>query len=286
MEKVSPHRRNPVPKTQNNRLSPLNQGFSGTGVFEIKFESFLKSVPTILNKAGLGKLIKDQKRILLKPNLTTNYPPPCTTPVELVEEVVKFCQKNSKAEILIVEGSGGCETALAFRELGYEDLLAKYQVKLIDLNREKRIKYSNPNALLMKEVKLPEILFDGFFINLPVLKQHNEGIMTCAAKNLFGIYLNSNLITQFTNKWWNKSELHFKYTVQKSVYDLNLYRPSDFVLVDASIGQIGNEITGNPCSPPIKKLIAGFDNFEVDRYVTPYLNLDPIAIPYLNYGAN
>lgn len=255
-------------------------------VFEIKFESFPQSVPKILNKAGLGKLIKDQKRILLKPNLTTNYPPPCTTPVELVEEVVKFCLKNSKAEILITEGSGGCDTSLSFRELGYEDLSAKYQVKLIDLNREKRVKYSKPKALLMKEVKLPEILFNGFFINLPVLKQHNEGILTCAAKNLFGIYLNSNLITQFTHKWWNKSELHFKYTVQKSVYDLNLYRPSDFILVDASVGQVGNEITGNPCSPPIKKLFAGFNNLEVDRHCAPFLDLEPSAIPYLNYSAN
>ena len=248
----------------------------------VDFISFLKSVPEILEKECLSKLIKNQKKIILKPNLTTNLPPPCTTPVELVEEVIKFLRKFSKAEIIIAEGSGGCDTQKAFKELGYEELEKNYKVKLVDLNRSKRIERKNPEARALKKVELPETLFDSFFINLPVLKQHDEGILTCATKNLFGIYLNQGLIGHFLPRWWNKSELHYKYGVQESVYDLNLYRPSDFVLVDASIGQLGNEIHGSPCRPPIKKLFAGFDNLEVDRFCAPYLNLDPKSIPYLN----
>lgn len=82
--------------------------------------------------------------------------------------------------------------------------------------------------------------------------------------------------------WWNKSELHFKYGVQNSVYDLNAYRPADFVLVDGSVGQLGNEIHGQPCTPPIKKLFASFDNLAVDRFCAPYLGLNPQVIAYLN----
>lgn len=251
-------------------------------VFSVNFVSFPKSVPEILEKAGLHKLIKSQQKIILKPNLTTNLPPPCTTPIELVEEVVKFCQKNSKAEIIIAEGSGGCDTLTSFRDLDYNQLAEKYETKLVDLNREERIELANPKTRALKKIKLPKVLFEGFFINLPVLKQHDEGILTCATKNLFGIYLNSGLIKHFMPNWWNKSELHFKYGVQDSIYDLNLYRPSDFVLVDASIGQMGNEIHGPPCRPPLKKLFAGFNNLEVDRFCAPFLNLDPSQIPYLN----
>lgn len=247
------------------------------------FTSFSRSVPEILTKADLKKLIKNQNKIILKPNLTTNFPPPCTTPVEMVEEVIKFCKKNSKAEIIIAEGSGGCDTLTAFKDLGYEELAKNNKIKLVDLNREERIELTNPKARALKKVKLPKILFDGFFINLPVLKQHDEGILTCATKNLFGIYLNEGLIKHFMPNWWNKSELHYKYGVQDSIYDLNLYRPFDFVLVDASIGQMGNEITGKPRNPPIKRLFAGYDNLEVDRYCAPYLDLDSRGIPYLNY---
>jgi len=252
-------------------------------VFTVGFISFSKSVPQILHIAELAKLIKNQKTIILKPNLTTNLPPPCTTPAELVEEVIKFCQKNSKAKIIVAEGSGGCDTAKAFIDLGYQGLAEKYHVELVDLNRESRIPLENPKARALKKVKLPKIIFEGFFINLPVLKQHDIGILTCATKNLFGIYLNENsILRRLAPNWWNKSELHFRYGVQKSIYDLNLYRPSDFVLVDASIGQTGNEIHGPACNPPIKKLFAGFDNLEVDRVCTPYLGLDPNSIPYLN----
>lgn len=252
-------------------------------VVAVDFVSFFKSVPEILKKSKLENLIKDQEKILLKPNLTINRRPPCTTPVEFTEEVIKFCQKNSKAEILIVEGSGGCDTLMSFKDLGYENLKEKYKVELVDLNREERIELADLNAFVLKKVKLPKILLSGFFINLPVLKQHDEGILTCAAKNLFGIYLNQGLIGKFTSGLWSKSELHFKYGVQKSVHDLNLYRSADFVLVDASIGQIGNEITGKPCNPPIKKLFAGFDNLAIDRFCASFLDLDPRGIPYLNY---
>lgn len=251
-------------------------------VLSVDFISFSKSVPEILEKAGLAKLLQNQKKIILKPNLTTNLPPPCTTPTSLVEEVIKFCQKNSDAEIIVVEGSGGCDTLTAFKDLGYERLAKNYKILLIDLNREPRVEKTNSSARVLKKVKLPKIILDGFFINLPVLKQHDEGILTCATKNLFGIYLNQGLIGHFLPRWWNKSELHYKYGVQESVYDLNLYRPSDFILVDGSIGQMGNEIHGPPCRPPIKKLFAGFDNLEVDRFCAPYLNLDPNSIPYLN----
>lgn len=251
-------------------------------VFTVDFISFSKSVPEILEKSELKKLILEQEKIILKPNLTTNLPPPCTTPAELVEEVIKFCQKNSSAEIIVAEGSGGCDTLNAFKDLNYEFLEEKYKIKLVDLNREERIDKENLSARAIKKIKLPKIVFEGFFINLPVLKQHDEGILTCAAKNLFGLYLNSGLIEHFMPNWWNKSELHFKYGVQKSIYDLNLHRPSDFVLVDASIGQKGNEIHGQPVNPPIKKLFAGLDNLEIDRFCAPFLGLKKEAIPYLN----
>jgi len=253
-------------------------------VWALKFKSWQESVVKILELAELAGLVKDQKKIILKPNLTINYPPPCTTPVEMVEEVIKFIGKYSQARIIIAEGSGGCDTIKSFEDLGYEGLAKKYKVGLVDLNREKREECVDPKALAIKKVKLPTVLMDGFLINLPVLKQHDSAVMTAAAKNMFGVYLNDNIILKkLSPHWWNKSELHFRYGVAKSVWDLNLHRKTDFVLVDATVGQVGNEIEGKAKNPPIGMLVAGFDNLAVDRVCAPMIGVRVEDVPYLNF---
>lgn len=238
------------------------------------FKSFQITIPQVLKKANLAEKIADQKQILVKPNLTTNLPPPVTTPVALVDEVIKFCQKNSKAKIIIAEGSGGCETQKAFDDLGYTDLAKKYHLELIDLNRAPRVKKENPNAHKIKTAILPKIAFESFIINLPVLKTHSEAGMTAAKKNIFGFYLNQKYLTKTNNiwqvkkdrqfGWWNKSELH-RFGVHQAIKDLNTYIKFNFNLVDASVGQLQNEVHGVPCHPPIAKIIAGFNSEKVDQ---------------------
>lgn len=246
-------------------------------IFAKDFQSFTKTVPEILKESGLAAKIKDKKRIVLKPNLTIDRQPPCTTPVKLVEQVVKFCLKNSKTEIIIAEGSGGCPTEKAFRRLGYSELAEKYHIGLVDLNSDTRITLTDSKALVLKEFSIPQTLLHSFFINLPVLKEHDEAVVTCAMKNLFGIYLNRS---RRLLAWWNKSELH-RFGVHESIIDLNRYQKSDFILVDASVGQKGNEVTGEPFQPPIKKLIAGFDALAIDKFCAPLLGHQPENIPYL-----
>jgi uncharacterized protein (DUF362 family) len=254
------------------------------------FKSYQETVPAILKEADLAEVIKKQKQILLKPNLTTNLPPPVTTAAELTEEVIKFCQNNSPAKIVIAEGAGGCDTEKVFSDLGYTKLAQKYDVKLLDLNKVERIERQNPNALKLKKVFLPKIGFESFIINLPVLKVHLAAKMTAAMKNVYGFYLNQKWLKQegliwraaktFVKDWWNKSELHL-FGVNETIIDLNNYIKFDFNLVDASIGQLGEEIHGKPCEPPIGKLIAGYDAKAVDIACAPFLGLDPKEIVYL-----
>jgi len=254
------------------------------------FISYQSTIPEILQESGLAEKIKKQKQILIKPNLTTNIPPPATTPIELAQEVVRFCQKNSQARIIIAEGSGGCDTNRAFEELGYFELGKKYNIEILDLNRTPRIKKENQKAMALKKVFLPKIAFESFIINLPVLKVHLEAKMTSAMKNVFGFYLNIGYLSKvgeflvariFRENWWNKSELHFL-GISRAIIDLNSYIKFDFNLVDASIGQVGSETHGAPCDPPIGKIIAGSDAKEVDRACAPLLGLKAEEIKYLN----
>lgn len=252
-----------------------------TPVIIKNFTSYQQDIPQILTEANLGNKIKNITQILIKPNLTIDHLPPCTTPVKLVEEVVKYCQHNSPARIIIAEGSGGCETDLAFRRLGYYQLVQQYNIELLDLNTAKRIEKTNPHALKLKHVKLPQIAFESYIINLPVLKLHGAAKMTAAMKNLFGFYLNNEYIDKaigiasrmLKKGWWNKSELHLK-GINQSVIDLYRYLQPDFNLVDGSIGQDISEVYGQPFNPPIGKLIAGYDARSVDIECAKLLHLE------------
>jgi len=247
-----------------------------------KFDSYSKTIPLILEKAGLAELIQNEKQILIKPNLTTNLPPPVTTPCALVREVVLFCQKKSRAKIVIAEGSGGCETELAFSELGFRQLAQELQIELLDLNRAPRRIQKRVDALVLKRVALPQIAFESFIINLAVLKEHSAAKMTAAMKNLFGFYLNKTWLFRriLGGPWWNKSELHFL-GVSRAIVDLYHYLQPDFNLVDASIGQLQHEIHGQPAQPPLGKIIAGKEAKAVDRVCAPLLGLSVDAIDYL-----
>jgi len=244
------------------------------------FNSYQKTIPQTLQESGLADIIKKQKQILIKPNLTTCIHPPATTPAQLIEEIVKFCQKNSRANIIVGEGAGGCDTTKCFQELGYKEIANQYGIELLDLNKAVRI-YKNGIAL-------PRVAFDSFIINVPVLKEHSAAKLTAAMKNVFGFYLNKEYInkigqwvgTLFKTDWWNKSELH-AIGIIKSIVQLNQLIKFGFNLVDGSVGQRGNEVRGRPCSPPIGKIVAGFDAKQVDKACAQLLQLDPETIPYL-----
>lgn len=263
-------------------------------VIATKFDSFEKAISRIFEEAKLKEVLKGKNRVILKPNLTTNLPYPITTDPQFVESLVKVLLGFFGGEILICEGSGGCDTKKAFQDLGYEGISRKWKIKTLDLNREERIKFENKNALKLKEVWLPKILFDSYLISLPVPKEHGEAIFTGALKNQFGIYLSKNFVKEYDEEklekkgifvakeiWergWNKGELHFL-GVQETIFDLNLYRKPDFVVCDGRFGVKGGELRGERFE--IGKIFASFDPVALDSHLAKIFGFDWREIKYL-----
>lgn len=254
-------------------------------VFQTSFDYFEKSTARLFKALKLKEVLSEKERkgeferIVLKPNLTTALPAPCTTPAELVEVLVEWFQKNSSNEIIVAEGSGGCDSEIAFEKLGFKEMCKRRRVRLVDLNKAERTVAKSNNALKLKTLKLPKILFNSFLVNVPVLKEHDGAVTTCSMKNLFGIYKNPGVLRFLTN-YWSKSKLHV-HGVHESIFDLNLHCPISLAVVDASIGQKGNEIHGQAVKPPLKKMIAGFDAVAVDSFCSSLLGHDWKSIKYL-----
>jgi len=110
----------------------------------IDLKNYHKSVNRLLDRLDFSQTLKGVNKVLIKPNLLEDVPPPCTTHKDCVAAIIEYI-RNCKpgVEVAVIEGSGGCDTQKAFRVLGYEHLAEEYGIRLIDVDRCKLVKKFN-----------------------------------------------------------------------------------------------------------------------------------------------
>ena len=242
-------------------------------IAEIRFESWKKSVPELLNKSEFRVCLEksEASRILLKPNLVSTDPPPITTPVELVESIIDYLQQNfSDKQIVVGEGCGmiDYDTPKVFDSLGYSEMAKRKNVELIDLNYASLRKLTNPDCSHWHEMFLPEIVMDSFLFSVPVLKAHSLSTVTLTMKNMIGVAPPK----YYSAGSWKKSAFHNN--VETAIYELNRYRTPDFSIIDATEGMAEAHLWGPKCSPPPNLLLASNNSFEIDKRGSEILGFD------------
>lgn len=251
----------------------------GVGVSVVDFESFSASVPVLLERAGLKRVLPQEGIILLKPNLVNTMPAPITTPLEFVRQVVLYIRQHTAAAIVVGEGCGDLhlETDEVFEELGYAAMARETGVSLLDLNHAPLRHMTDDLAVVFPEMYLPEILFDSFVISLPVLKAHSLSVVTGALKNMIGCAPPEHY--QGVHGMWRKAVFHGR--MQQSIRDLVRYRSPDFAVMDASIGMAEYHLGGPQCDPPIGKLLSSADSLALDREACGLLGIDWRSVGHL-----
>jgi len=250
----------------------------------VDFYSYHKSVAAALDAIDAGETLAQQTAILLKPNLINASPHPVTTPADCCEAVIEYIRSCSDASIVIAEGCGDAylETDEVFDLLGYRDLVRRYGIDLVDLNTAPLRKLKDANCSFFSEIYLPEIAYTHFIISIPVLKAHSLAQITGTLKNMVGLAPPQYYGSPFGG--WKKSIFHNN--MQQSIIDLNRYRSPDLSVIDASVGLADFHLGGRHCSPPVKKIIAGFDSLQVDRQAADFLELDWRQIPHLAWDSH
>jgi len=247
-------------------------------VAKVKFASYEESVGKALDLIGAGKILADQKKIIFKPNLTNTSAFPVTTNVRAVQAALRYARDcNPRAAVIIAEGSGGCPTARAFKELGYSDLEKEYDARMVDFNKAEVVKLRDERALVWKEMFLPEVALEAFLISIPAMKDHSMAKTTLSMKNMFGL-----APEKYYGGTWKKSKLHFP-DVHKSVYDINLYRRPDIALIDGSVGVAGSHLDGS--FTKFRTIIASFDPVAADASASEVLGHDWRDIRYLQLAS-
>ncbi len=247
----------------------------------VDFESYETSVKEGLDMIDAEKVLKKQEKIVLKPNLTTSQKPPVTTDVRCMKALLNYIGNcNQKAEVLIAEGSGDCDTQEAFQALGYVELAERYGVDLVDLNQDDVVKLKDREALVLKEFYMPKTLKDAFLVSVPVLKEHGDDRVTISMKNLFGTAPGSHYGKPGS---WLKTKLH-SYGVWQSIVDINRYKPIDMAVVDGALGQFGSHLSEKPPETPLEVVICGFDPVSVDSVGAKLLGHDWQQVKHLKHA--
>lgn len=222
----------------------------------------------LLEWADLAGMIGSKdKKIGLKPNLAVAKAPEsgATTHRELLEGTIEYLQEHGFGRISILEGSWvGDSTKAAFRAAGYDRVSERYDVPLVDLQRDSFTEY---DAAGMKISLCDAAAEVDFMINMPVLKGHCQTAVTCALKNLKGVIPNSE------KRRFHTLGLH------KPIAHLNTIARNDFILVDNICGDLDFEEGGNPV---VMNRILGFlDPVLCDAWVCGSMGYRTEEVPYI-----
>jgi len=248
----------------------------------IYFESFEKSINNALDAIGAHTRLAEQSAVLIKPNITNSSPHPVTTSPECCKVIIDYIRRHSKAKIIIAEGCGDAkhETDDLFKILGYTNMAEELNVPLVDLNYGPVKKLVNPACPIFPKMYLPEIAFNHYIISVPVLKAHSLAGLTGSLKNMMGFAQPEHYSGH--SGIWKKALFHEK--MQESIIDLNRYLAPDLSIMDCSIGLAEFHLGGPQCNPHVKKIIAGYNPWQVDREAAKLLGLDWKKIKHIAAG--
>jgi uncharacterized protein (DUF362 family)/Ni,Fe-hydrogenase III small subunit len=163
----------------------------------ISLVRYTRSPDSLINAidlcGGFEKL-DTKARVLIKPNLVTwddqfkIAPFGVFTTTRLVEDLLITLKDYGCNDISIGEGSveftKGIGTMEAYAGLGYQALVKKYGIRLIDFNAGKFVNIKVQEELTFHIAK--EAVESDFLINFPVLKTHAQSKVSLGLKNLKG----------------------------------------------------------------------------------------------------
>lgn len=226
------------------------------------------------NAAASDWLGENESPVLLKPNLVVSSPASggATTTPAIAEGLIEWLADNGFSNVIIAEGSWvGDSTARAFQVCGYTALAQKYNIPLIDLQKDSSVTRETP----IGEFKICKTIADleekgGSLINLPLLKGHGQTRMTCALKNLKGCIPNAE-----------KRRYH-TLGVHKPVAYLNTLIKQAFALVDGLNPDPCWEEGGSPQKRDL--LLLAKDPVAIDSYACRLLGFLDEDVEYLSFS--
>ncbi len=210
-----------------------------------------------------------KKQILIKPNYINSKHPSTgiTTDSRVIEGVVKFLKTgNVTRDVVIGEGSGFADTFQAFRTAGVDAVADRWDVKLVDLNKDEFVEVQVPDPLSLKRVKVAKTAWESAIVSVPKLKPHRIATVTLSLKNMMGALA-------------SKGSMHRGTSLSENIADLASVLKPRLAVIDGIIAGEGHETCGDPV--PMNLVIAGTDPVAVDAVGAAVMDVAPDNVKHL-----
>ena len=230
----------------------------------------------LIERTGALDKLRPDDRVMIKPNLLVsrqNWAGINTDP-RIVEALVKSLKDRGVRHITVGDGSGmGYSATKAFDYCGYTEMASRYGLRLVDLERDEFVKKPVRIEGPFKNLEIARTVLEcDFLINVPLMKAHNETLITCSLKNLKGT-LSRSMKTAF-----HGVNLH------KAIAQLNSVVIPDLIIVDGLQGDLHSESGHDPVA--MDRIVLGTNPVEVDSVVADTLGYSPRDIRHVAYSAD
>jgi len=221
---------------------------------------------------GIESVVKPGQTVALKPNVVTGRvtAPGVTTDKRVVKAMIRLCQEAGAGKVLVVEGAGYfTETAEALELSGIKEMAEAMGAEVVDVDRSELVELKVPRPLITDEIKVSKRFMDADVrINLPVMKTHDQLLVTLGVKNMKGVMPKHM-----------KRRFH-AIGVVKGIIDLNKTVPIDLTVLDAIVAMEGLGPSFGP-KVELNTIVASKDVWALDRVASKMMGFEPEELDYL-----
>jgi len=208
-------------------------------------------------------------RILIKPNYVTNDMPKTgvtTDPLSIIGAVDYLLESGfNQGDIVIGEGGATMfDTYTTFRKVGLLKLLENYDVEVVDLNKDKRVRIDIPRGKKLTEVDMSETFVKSVRISVSKLKIHHTSKVTLGLKNTMGGILPKSIV---------HGDIHQK------IVDLNTVFAPVVSVIDGVIGCESHETAGSPVRSDV--CVSGTDVVAADAVGAYLMGYEPGDVDHI-----
>jgi uncharacterized protein (DUF362 family) len=217
---------------------------------------------------GLELLQLRGRRILIKPNVVNDRPPPTTTSPQVLQVVLEEVRRAGAGEFIVADSSGIIRFPSSdnLTRTGIRAVADAAGARVLALEDEPWVRVEPASATSLPRYYVSKPVYDAdVFINLPVVKTHRFAHYSCCLKNLVGI----------THPRYRPSVTFLSGDWNERIAELNLAVHPHLNIADATTVMIaGGPTSGTPATANLL-LLSG------DRVA-----LDAVAVALVrSYGA-
>lgn len=225
---------------------------------------------------GISGFVEEGYTVALKPNIVTGRLSGMgvTTDPRVIGALIDLSFEAGAGEVLVVEGAGyGSPTSEAFDLSGIREVAESKNAEIVDVDSDELIEISVPDPLLLDDVSVSRKFYDADArVNVPVMKTHDQMLMTLGMKNLKGIIPKS------------QKRLFHRVGLARAIVDLNKAVPLDLTVVDAIHAMEGlGPSFGDIIEMDV--VMAAADVYSLDVVGAQIMGFSPMEVEYLRLAS-